>query len=110
MFFMVTVSFSANAQFKVRFRIVDSEGNPAIGATIAVNGTQIGTISDLDGYVTLIVPSDQSLVSISLIGCETITVPAHQLKGTIILQEGYGSYSSRKPVFRPIIRTAVLRQ
>ncbi len=47
--------------------IVDTEGNPVIGASIMEKGTSNGTISDLDGHFTLDVTSN-AILQITYIG------------------------------------------
>jgi len=50
------------------FQAKDKE--PIIGANVLVEGTSIGTITDIDGNFTLEVPANSMLV-VSYIGCET---------------------------------------
>ena len=65
------------AQMKVNGSIVSqSDGQPIIGATIMVSGTQIGTTSDLDGQFSLTVPEGKSTLKISYVGMETLEVSA----------------------------------
>lgn len=67
----------AMAQMKVNGSIVSqSDGQPIIGATIMVSGTQIGTTSDLDGQFSLTVPEGKSTLKISYVGMETLEVSA----------------------------------
>ena len=62
---------------KVNGSIVSqSDGQPIIGATIMVSGTQIGTTSDLDGQFSLTVPEGKSTLKISYVGMETLEVSA----------------------------------
>lgn len=42
-----------NGNHKVTGRVVDSTGEPLIGATILVEGTTNGTVTDIDGNYTL---------------------------------------------------------
>lgn len=60
---------------KAKGRITDADGEPLIGATVMQNGTSNGTITDIDGYYTIEVPSG-SLLSISCIGYSNKTVSA----------------------------------
>ncbi|MBR6804192.1 MAG: carboxypeptidase-like regulatory domain-containing protein, partial [Paludibacteraceae bacterium] len=50
-------------------------GEPAIGATVKVPGTGIGTMTDMDGNYSLKVPSDASQLEFSYMGMETQTLP-----------------------------------
>ncbi len=62
-------------QGKVTGRIVDVNGEPVIGATIKVQGTSIGTTTDIDGNFTLDASSNSTL-EVSYIGYETQTLKA----------------------------------
>ncbi|HLR38673.1 MAG TPA: carboxypeptidase-like regulatory domain-containing protein, partial [Chitinophagaceae bacterium] len=56
-------------------QIVDAEGNPLVGVTIKVKGTNTGTVTDVDGNYSLEgVPEDATLV-VSYVGFETKEVP-----------------------------------
>lgn len=55
--------------------VLDDMGEPAIGATVKVPGTGIGTMTDMDGNYTLKVPSDASQLEFSYMGMETQTLP-----------------------------------
>ena len=71
----------------IKGKIVDSYGEPVIGANVKVKGTTNGTITDMDGNFTLNNVSGGTLV-ISFIGYKTLEV---SVKGTnlakIILHE-----------------------
>lgn len=62
----------------VKGRIVDTNGEPVIGANVMVKGTANGTITDIDGNFSLSNASGGTLV-ISFIGYKTLEVP---VKGT----------------------------
>ena len=50
MLFLVScLSLSAWAQGTVKGTVVDENGEPVVGATVRVNGTQAGSITDLNG-------------------------------------------------------------
>ena len=57
--------------------VLDDRGEPVIGATIQVKGTNHGTITDMDGNYVLEIPSDQKdpVVVYSYIGYTTQNVP-----------------------------------
>ena len=54
--------------------VTDDNGDPAIAATVKVTGTEIGTVTDIDGNFTLNVPDEAETVTISYIGMEPQTV------------------------------------
>ena len=76
MILAVMVSTMAFAQ-KQNFSgvILDSAGEPVIGATVKVKGTTLGTVSDFDGRFQVSAPTGSTLV-ISYVGCETKEVKA----------------------------------
>lgn len=73
-------SVSAYADKTISGNVKDDTGQPAIGATVQVEGTTIGTMTDLDGNYTLTVPDDTREVTISYVGLATQTV---QIKGNV---------------------------
>lgn len=68
-------SQAVNQQVTITGTVVDPTGEPIIGASVLVEGTSNGTITDLDGNFTLSVPSKATLV-ISYIGYATQKVTA----------------------------------
>lgn len=56
--------------------ILDDKGEPIIGATIAVEGTSQGTITNIDGEYTLSDVAAHATVTISYIGYQTLTFSA----------------------------------
>ena len=70
-----------NGNHKVTGRVVDSTGEPLIGATILVEGTTNGTVTDIDGNYTLNTTANAKLV-FSYIGYAAQTIPVGG-KGTI---------------------------
>lgn len=59
-----------NANLKVAGTVVDENGEPVIGASIRIKGTQSGTQTDIDGKYVLDVPADAVLI-VSYIGYKT---------------------------------------
>jgi TonB-linked SusC/RagA family outer membrane protein len=53
---------------KITGTVNDVNGNPVLGATIVVEGTTIGTITDFNGAFTLEIPVDSKTLTISFIG------------------------------------------
>ena len=87
-------------QITVNGVVLDTQGEPIIGANILVKGTANGTITDLDGNFQLTTDADAILV-ISFIGYQTQELPAQpvmnitlrddskQLEEVVVI--GYGS-------------------
>ncbi|GET21425.1 SusC/RagA family TonB-linked outer membrane protein [Prolixibacter denitrificans] len=67
------VSFTSLSGFAqdsrtIRGTVVDEQGNPVIGATVALKGTTIGTATDIDGNFTLKIPANKDMIFVSFIG------------------------------------------
>lgn len=56
-----------NQSRKVNGIVKDQNGEPVIGANVSVKGTTVGTITDIDGNFTLVVPDD-AVILVSYIG------------------------------------------
>ena len=50
------------------------DGEPVIGASVLVTGTQIGTVTDIDGKFSLNVPTSAKTFTVSYVGMTTKTV------------------------------------
>lgn len=88
--------------------VVDQKGEPLIGASVGIKGTNIGTITDLNGAFTLPTASVKSpIIVVSFIGYGTkevtpngqnlqvtLTEDANQLK-EVVVQVGYGSVKKK---------------
>lgn len=55
--------------------VLDDKGEPVIGATITVDGTALGAITDYDGNFTLTGVPANGKINISFIGYETQSIP-----------------------------------
>ncbi|MCH4148128.1 MAG: TonB-dependent receptor [Prevotella sp.] len=67
----------AMAQTSVKGNVTSSEdGEPVVGASIKVVGTNTGTVTDVDGNFQLTVPNRDSRLEISYIGRQSKTVRA----------------------------------
>lgn len=56
--------------------VAQDDGQPVVGASIVVQGTKTGTLSDLDGRFTISVPSSNTKLVVSYIGMVSQTVTA----------------------------------
>lgn len=100
---MLMLAISSMAQEKkVTGTVTDDNGEPLIGATVKVQGTQKGTVTDLDGRYELTVPENTKQLTISYIGYKTISVNLKGTKADVVMKEdrnvmeevvvvGYGS-------------------
>lgn len=82
--------------------ISDDDKQPVVGASIVVKGTNLGTITDIDGHFTLLdVPHSAKILQISYIGMKTESVPVQPTVRVILKSDtqlmdevvvvGYGS-------------------
>lgn len=54
-------------------RVVDEQGSPIIGVTVHVVGTQLGTVTDLNGHYTIVMPQGKAQLQFAYIGYVTQT-------------------------------------
>ena len=108
-FLMLTGSVSMHAQKKITGRVMDGAmaGEPLIGATVQVPGTNIGTITDLEGNFSFELPAGKNLIQISMMGYKTqvinvkgkVTVTVTLAESSKVMEElvivGYGSMKKR---------------
>lgn len=79
------LSISAFAQSTVNGHVKDATGEPVIGASILINGTTDGTVTDLDGNFILNVQPGATL-TISYIGYQKQQVTA--VDGMVVAASG----------------------
>src|SRR5690606_7145196 len=99
-------TYAVQAQL-IRGKVVDGSGEPVPGATVLVEGTTIGTATDIDGNFSLDVPEDAVLL-VSFIGYKplrievgsqtdltlTLTEDASALDEVVVV--GYGTVERRE--------------
>jgi TonB-linked SusC/RagA family outer membrane protein len=100
--FLCMACMSASAQQNVRGNISDTNGESLIGVTVIIQGTTIGTTTDIDGNFNLSAPPD-AVLEVSSMGFVSQTLPVNgQTNFNITLAEdakildevvviGYGS-------------------
>lgn len=87
--FLVMIPLFVFSQTKtITGNIVDSNGQPIIGATVMVKGISSGTVSDMDGNFTLSDVPEDAVLQISYIGYATQEIPvAGKTSFGVVLQE-----------------------
>lgn len=92
-----------NGKFKITGNVADNNGEPIIGASVVVNGTKNGTVTDIDGNFTLASNSETPTLNISYVGFDTQNIkvrPGQTIKVTLkenaqsleeLVVVGYGS-------------------
>ncbi|MFV0469539.1 MAG: SusC/RagA family TonB-linked outer membrane protein, partial [Dysgonomonas sp.] len=103
--FGISQSFSQNA--RIAGTVADIDGNPLVGASVIVKGTQRGAMSDSNGKFTFESPTNNNVLEISLIGYVTqeITTNGNQPISIILIEKltelqsvvviGYGTASKK---------------
>lgn len=56
------------AQFTVTGTVKEADGAPLVGVSVAVKGTTLGTVTDIDGRYRLDIPSDAATLEFSYLG------------------------------------------
>ena len=71
------IASTAIAQVSVvRGSVQDENGEPLAGVSILVKGTQVGTVTDIDGTFNLRgIPANAQTLVVSFIGMETLEIP-----------------------------------
>lgn len=80
------LSVSAFAQQEVKGTVVDTDGNPLIGATVFVDGKAVMT-TDLDGHFSLTSVSPNSRIKVSYIGYEEQQFQLGQQKSIVVTMD-----------------------
>jgi hypothetical protein len=73
---------------KVSGKIIDANGEPLIGANVLVQGTSTGTITDLDGNYSIMIPKGATSLTISYLGYDTQQLPITSENMNAVLNEG----------------------
>lgn len=56
--------------------ITDMEGEPIVGALLQVDGSTVGTVSDVNGSYSLVLPSGKATITTEFIGMKSVTFSA----------------------------------
>lgn len=73
-------------EFRANGVVVDKEGMSIIGATVQIDGTANGTMTDMDGKFDINVPNNKTKLKISYVGYTPVTIRAtRDMK--IVMQE-----------------------
>lgn len=84
-----TPSLRMSERRALKGKITDSSGDPLIGATILVSGTNYGTTTDLNGVYLLNIPTAATLVEVSYTGFHSKKIDiSEQSNVDIQLKEG----------------------
>ena len=88
--FLLALSFSSEVSvandnqsqqnIEVRGTVTDTEGNPLVGVNIVIQGTTIGTITDIDGNYSLQIPDEDVVLQFSYVGHLTQVLAVGELR------------------------------
>ncbi|HUP13744.1 MAG TPA: TonB-dependent receptor [Niastella sp.] len=68
---LLTTTIALSQQRTVSGRVTDPNNQPAVGATVAVKGTNVATQTDASGNFTISVPANSNTLTISSVGFES---------------------------------------
>lgn len=68
-------------------KVSDNTGEPLVGVSVNVEGTTIGTVTDMDGNYTITIPHNASQLTYSYIGFYKQTLPINNNIMHVILEE-----------------------
>lgn len=84
--FALMMSISVSAQIKIKGVVTDEKGQPIPGVSIVVKGTGTGTITNLDGFYSISVSNQNSILVYSFIGYKKVEkTVGKQLKIDVLL-------------------------
>lgn len=66
-----------NGKFKITGNVTDNNGEPIIGASVVVNGTKNGTVTDIDGNFSIVSGTETPTLNISYVGFDTQNIKVH---------------------------------
>ena len=75
-----------DGELKVSGQVVDSQGEPVIGACITIEGTTNGTVTDVDGKFTLTAPND-AMLKVGYVGMKEARMKASPILVVKLEQE-----------------------
>ena len=82
----VPPSYKSNIN-EVSGTVRDALGNPILGVNVVVTGTTIGTVTDINGYFSIAIPSRASSLNFSFIGYTAQEIPISNRVINVVLQE-----------------------
>ncbi|MDE6481955.1 MAG: carboxypeptidase-like regulatory domain-containing protein [Alphaproteobacteria bacterium] len=83
----VTASNPVTAPSEIHGRIIDTQEEGLIGASVRIDGTSSGAAADMDGNFTLKVPVGATSLTVSYVGMKSRTFPIDKVPSVIMLHE-----------------------
>lgn len=75
---LLSIGFITAQTTRVSGIVVDDAGEPVIGASVAVKGTTVGVMTDVDGKFSINVPSGRNTLVFTLVGMKTVEARVSQ--------------------------------
>ena len=73
-------SQTPNKKISITGKVIDENKEAIIGASVSVNGTTLGTITDIDGKYQLDNVPENSIITVSFIGFNSVNLKAKDMK------------------------------
>lgn len=89
----------SNNKFIVEGRVVDPQGERAAGARIIVKGTETGTVTDVNGFFSLHVPSEKAVLVIRHFSTSQVWEDSFEAGKEYLIRLAPDSVSTSIPVF-----------
>ncbi len=86
------------ADYVVEGTVIDRQGEPLIGATVRVSGTNIAVAADSEVNIRLKVPDKASMLTCDYVGYDPLTLKAKARMGEVVLE-------ARKTMLRDAVVT-----
>ncbi|MDR1720041.1 MAG: TonB-dependent receptor [Dysgonamonadaceae bacterium] len=81
-----TTVIDQTAQSKViTGTVIDSEGGPVVGATVAIKGTTNATITDIDGHFSLRNVNEEDILLVTFIGYKEEEIPVQGRNSFVVM-------------------------
>lgn len=65
---VLSTSFALAQNVNVSGVVYGEDGEPVVGASVRVNGTKTGTVTDINGRFEMSLPSDKKKITVSYLG------------------------------------------
>lgn len=87
--FLILISIGANAQdtLTIKGTVTDESGEPLVGATVMVEGTSIGVVTDIDGNYSISLPKGKKELVFSYVGYDNQTLSANTSPLNVVLRQ-----------------------
>jgi len=86
---LLSITFLSFGQRNIKGIVTDNSGEPLIGANIVAKGTELGTITDIDGSYSINIPGNVSILTFTYTGFTPRDIPIENLTEiNVTMEEG----------------------